>query len=113
MGGEIQSLSDRRPDVRRRLDGLETLGNVHQVFFPVAAALIHMRGGRAPALETAARRAAQRPQHVLRGEAVNELGVVRFHFAAPSRHWRRLCKPRRIQLFTVPSGLPVSREMSS
>ena len=57
-----------------------------------------------PLLHGGACRAAQGAQHVGGGEHRAAWGGPGAHV---SRHSRRRCRPRRTQLFTVPSGLPM------
>ena len=54
-------------------------------------------------LETPAGRATQRAEGILRRQSVMQLGIGVVHRSMQSLSW---IKPRRIQLFTVPSGAP-------
>src|SRR5271168_4952532 len=81
-----------------------------QPLFPAAALRIYKRQLLAPARQAAAGRAAQSAQHILGRQPIEQLRISGFH---DSRHSRRARSARRIQLLTVPRGLPVRRAISS
>src|SRR6056297_2356052 len=83
--------------------------NAPEVGFPAPDRAANIAAFAQQALESRPRGALEGTQHILTGELIDEIRVTIVH---GSRHSRRRCRPRRMRLFTVPSGAD-SRAASS
>src|ERR1041384_7746135 len=90
------------PNLRTRLHAARRLRQRSQLLFPIQAGETNLIRARHPPPETAARTTGQRAEHVFGRQPLHQLWVAVSHC---SRHFCRLIRPRRIQLFTVPSGI--------
>ena len=87
------------------VNGLQAQREQRKPLFPGGDAPVHERLAPTAALEAPARGAAQRSERVLGRKQVQVFRLVAFH---DSRHRLSAVSPRRIQLFTDPSGSPIS-----
>ena len=95
----------RGPHVGRWGHRLQAQREQREALLPGRDAPVHERIAPAATLEAPARGTAQRPERELGRKQVEVFRLVAFH---DSRHRLSAVSPRRIQLFTDPSGSPIS-----
>ena len=101
----------RGAHARRWCHRRQAEGDRGETRFPDRDPLTEPRTARQQAFESPPRGTTQRAVHVMRGQSVDQLGIVLVHLPA-SRHCRNRTSARRILALTVPSGKS-SRSASS